>query len=77
MSRQLDGIIGVVMPYENGGVSWEIEVFDGFREQHSDSIVFVTTDEVRVKIGMLDMIRGKNHILEKIYDTYHKSLNLE
>ena len=74
--NSLDHLIGIPFFYSDKetGIGWNIEIFEIYREAMFDSIVLVLTDNIRVKLSPLDMVRSKETVFEKIYETYEKQI---
>jgi hypothetical protein len=75
-SNSLNDLIGIPFFYNDKetGVGWNIEIFEVYREAMFDSTVIILTDNIKVKLSHLDMIRGAERVFQKLHDSYEKQI---
>lgn len=75
-NSMLNNLVGVPFFYSDKetGVGWDIEIFEVYRESMFDFVVVVLTDNIRVKLSHIDLVRGPEQIFKRIYETYEKEI---
>lgn len=73
----LDQLVGKSFFYddEETGIGWNFHIFEIYREAMFDSVVLILSDNIRIKLSRLDIVRGPECIINKIYNGYKESIN--
>jgi len=74
--NQLEVLVGQKFWYsdQETGIGWDVEIGEFYRSHGDGRLVFILTDNIRVPIGYLDIMRGPERVVKKLIETYRNSL---